>query len=414
MPDRKTVLVLTSSHLCRNPRAVKEAAALGAAGYEVTVMSVSARADFAAMDLELARGLPFRRKVIDYTRSTNSARRAHFNQRARTWAARQLCTRFGIESAETLGPASALLRFARSHPADLTIAHTEIPLWAAQSLVADGRRVAVDLEDWYSEDLLESDRRSRPIALLRKAESFALKNAAYVSVPSASMATALRETYGGPPPVVLRNTFPLPSRTPVANAEETTPPSFVWFSQTVGPGRGLEEFFAAWALTKTPSRVCLIGGARPGYCETLLSGLTPECRDQVTILPLLSPSALTTQLADFDIGLALEPRSPRNKDLTISNKIFQYLGAGLAVVATNTAGQTEVMRAAPESGVLVPTTDTAPFAAQLDELLGNRARLRQRQIAARAAAEREFCWERESPCLLAAVARALETPPAAF
>lgn len=406
----KTILILTSSHLCRNPRVVKEATALGSAGYEVTVMSVSNRPDFEHMDVELARALPFRRKVIDYLNPTSAARRAHFVQRVRTWGARQLCTRFGIESAQALGPASALLKFARSHPADLTIVHTEIPLWAAQPLIADGRRVAVDLEDWYSEDLLEAERRSRPLALLRKAESFALNRAAYASVPSASMADALREAYGCPRPIVVRNTFPLPSRARSDHPSNTTAPTFVWFSQTVGPGRGLEEFIAAWALTKNPSRVCLIGGARSGYCENLLAALAPERRAHVNVLPLIAPSELTDRLADFDIGLALEPRSPRNKDLTISNKIFQYLGSGLAVVATNTAGQSEVMRAAPDCGILVSTLDAPAFASQLDELIGNRDRLRARQLAARAAAEREFSWERESSRLLTSVEQALSTP----
>lgn len=407
----KKILVLTASHLCRNPRAVKEATALGRAGYEVTVMSVSTRTDFERMDLDLVRDLPFQRKVIDYTSPAGRARRAHFIQRARTWCARQLCTRFGIESAQALGPASALLQFARGHAADLTVVHTEIPLWTARHLLADGRRVAVDLEDWYSEDLLEGDRRSRPLGLLRKAEAFALNRAAYVSVPSASMADALREAYGCPQPLVVRNTFPLPPRARGDRPASAEAPTFVWFSQTVGPGRGLEEFFAAWTLTQNPSRFCLIGGARPGYIENLLSPLTPERRERVSVLPLIAPGELAGRLADFDIGLALEPRSPRNKDLTISNKIFQYLGSGLAVVATNTAGQSEVMRAAPDCGILVSTLDAPIFAAQLDELIGNRDRLRARQLAARTAAEREFSWERESSRLLKSVEQALSTPP---
>jgi hypothetical protein len=40
-------------------------------------------------------------------------------------------------------------------------------------------------------------------------------------------------------------------------------------------------------------------------------------------------------------------------------------------------------------------------------LLGDRARLRAAQLASRAVAEREFCWECDTPRLLGAVARAL-------
>ena len=44
--NTKKILILTSAHLCRNPRVVKEATTLGAAGYDVTVMSISVQPRF--------------------------------------------------------------------------------------------------------------------------------------------------------------------------------------------------------------------------------------------------------------------------------------------------------------------------------------------------------------------------------
>jgi glycosyltransferase involved in cell wall biosynthesis len=403
------ILILTSAHLCRNPRVLKEATALGAAGYDVTVMSVSTQARFERMDLELMRGLPFKRVTIDYAANTVSARLANFLQRGATWAARRMCSELEIETAQTLGPASALLRFARRFPADLTIVHTEIPIWAAQHLIKDGRRVAVDVEDWYSEDLLYADRQSRPIRILRQAEQFALRHAAYTSATSQSMADALQAAFLCPPPIVLRNTFPLQAR---VRTDDPTPtpggPKFIWFSQTIGPGRGLELFFAAWARTSYPSKVYLLGDERPGYRQKLLDRLPSARRNDLHFIPLVPPEQLPDKLAEFDFGLALEPNWPVNRNVTISNKIFQYMNAGLAVVSSRTAGQLEVMRAAPECGLLVAAHETNEYAAQLDTLLGDHGRLRSVQLAARAAAEREFCWERETPRLLAAVARALD------
>jgi len=121
----------------------------------------------------------------------------------------------------------------------------------------------------------------------------------------------------------------------------------------------------------------------------------------------VTPEQLPGKLAEFDIGLALEPRWPLNRNITITNKILQYMNAGLAVIATDTAGQQEVMAAAPDCGLLITAHETTEYAAKLDALIADRARLRAAQLASRAAAEREFCWERETPRLLAAVARAL-------
>jgi glycosyltransferase involved in cell wall biosynthesis len=409
MPPRK-ILVLTASHLCRNPRVVKEATTLGRAGHEVTVASVSTRARFEEVDLAMMRTLPFRRQVINHTGDTSSSRTAAFIHRAATWLARSACERLRWETAHSLGPARTLLDFARRIPADLTIVHTEIPIWAAQYLIRDGRRVAVDVEDWYSEDLLVADRRSRPINLLRRAESFALNHAMYTSTTSQAMADGLAAAYRCAPPIVLRNSFPLQPRSRVDRPLGGEPPRFIWFSQTIGPGRGLELFLAAWARTTVPSKVYLLGDKRPGYRAQLLRRLPPERREQVVIIPTVTPDELPRKLAEFDLGLALEPAWPRNRDITISNKILQYLNAGLAVISTDTAGQAEVLRAVPDAGLLVEAHETTQLAARLDELLRDRPRLRAMQAAARRAAEAQFCWEREEPRLLAAVDEALSRP----
>ncbi|MEN9403764.1 MAG: hypothetical protein RL091_2467 [Verrucomicrobiota bacterium] len=408
-PDK--ILILTSAHLCRNPRVVKEATTLGRAGYDVTVLSVSSHTRFEQIDLELMKGLPFQRVTLDYTGSTRWSRLTDFAQRGMTWGARLLYRILRIESAQMLGPASALLRRARAFPADLTIVHTEIPIWAAQQLIRDGRRVAVDVEDWYSEDLLFADRRGRPIRLLRQAEAFVLNHATFAFATSRSMADALVGAFQCPRPLVVRNVFPLqPTPRPTLPAAKG-PPSFIWFSQTIGPGRGLELLLSAWMKTTRPSQLFLLGDARSGFGESLRNRLPSALRANLHFIPPVTPEKLPAKLAEFDIGLALEPRHPVNRNITITNKLFQYFNAGLAVIATDTAGQREVMEAAPGTGLLVQAHETTRLAQQLDDLLGDPGRLQGMQRAARAAAERTFCWERESSVLLEAVARSLGRKP---
>lgn len=385
---------------------MKEATALGAAGHDVTVLTVSTTERFERLDRDLIRTLPFQRVTLDHRNRSMGG--AGFPPRCTTWLARALLRRARIESAATLGPARALRAHARALRADLTIVHNEIPLWAARSLVADGRRVAADFEDWYSEDLLEGDRRQRPLKLLRRAENFALHRAAFVTAPSASMAAALSAAHGGQAPLVVRNVFPLQSN-PRTQRPGSEAPMLVWFSQTIGPGRGLEFFLSAWNRTTAPSRFLLIGDEQVGFREQLLSRVAPARRAGILFRSAVPPTDLPDQLSECDLGLAMEPSTPRNKDLTISNKIFQYLNAGLAVVATDTSGQREVMRAAPGCGLLIRGSDPEQFAAQLDRLLGHREQLGACQRAARAAAVAEFCWEKESPRLVAAVERALAT-----
>jgi glycosyltransferase involved in cell wall biosynthesis len=204
---------------------------------------------------------------------------------------------------------------------------------------------------------------------------------------------------------VIANAFPLqadPHRGPPGQ-----PPTWFWFSQTLGPGRGLEAFLAAWALTAQPSRVVLLGESLPGYARALLDRLPPARRPALTFLPLVAPDELPTVIARHDIGLALEDAAIVNRDLTITNKLLQYLNAGLAILATPTAGQREVLTRAPEAGLIAPLADPAAAAAVLDGLLADRVALGRCQAAARRAAERVYAWEREAPRLIELVRRAL-------
>jgi glycosyltransferase involved in cell wall biosynthesis len=271
-------------------------------------------------------------------------------------------------------------------------------------LLDEGRCVAADIEDWHSEDLLADARRYRPLGLIRRTEEKLLQGCIYTTTTSHALADGLHARYRGRRPEVITNSFPLqpnPRTTP-----PNDPPVFFWFSQTVGPGRGLEPFLDAWCRMNQRTRVVLLGEAND-YREQLLARLPAERRSFVQFFPFVPPSALPTTIADQDVGLALEPSSPANKDLTISNKILQYLNAGLAVVATGTLGQREVLARAPKAGLVVDATHADAFAAMLDGFVADRQFLRERQAAARRLAEDVYCWEREAPRLLALVDTAL-------
>jgi glycosyltransferase involved in cell wall biosynthesis len=154
----------------------------------------------------------------------------------------------------------------------------------------------------------------------------------------------------------------------------------------------------------------LLGESHADYREKLLRLLPSDRRGQVDFLPLVSPAELPAVIARHDIGLALEQGFIVNRNLTITNKIIQYLNAGLAIVASDTAGQREVLAHAPDAGVLVEMHETGRFATALDALLSERVALARRQQAARKLAEDVYCWEREAPRFLKIVARSLSQP----
>jgi glycosyltransferase involved in cell wall biosynthesis len=236
---------------------------------------------------------------------------------------------------------------------------------------------------------------------LQEVESFLLRHAAFTTTTSSVLAAALHARYGGRRPDVLTNSFS--SAAPVRTPDESAVPTFFWFSQTLGPGRGLEEFVAGWTRTHQPSRLVLLGASAGSFARDLRERVPLSRRGQLEIVAPVPPHELPALIARHDIGLALEQSAIPNRDLTITNKILQYLVGGLAVLATPTRGQREVLGAIPEAGEYVSLSEPAALGVQLDRLLADRTRLSTYQEAARRLAGARFCWELEAPRLVTRV-----------
>ncbi len=295
--------------------------------------------------------------------------------------------------------------------ADLTIVHSEAGLWAGDRLLDEGFRVGVDFEDWFSEDLLPKDRVTRPIAKLKRLESRLLRDCVYCLTTSHALAEAMSTTYQTRRPTIIYNTFPLADRRfidgQMHDRKHPHLPSLHWFSQTIGPGRGLEMLFQALPLLSIPVEIHLRGNCPAHYRQWLDSLIPEEWRDRVFIHPTVPNAELISRIAEHDVGLALESSSIPSRNLTITNKLFQYLQAGLAIVATNTAGQREVFSKFPGIGQLISEKDPEALAYALKELLGNPAVLATAKAASLEAAQTQYCWEKQSDVLLAIVQTAL-------
>jgi glycosyltransferase involved in cell wall biosynthesis len=275
-------------------------------------------------------------------------------------------------------------------------------------------RVGVDMEDWFSEDLLTEARRQRPLGLLRSLEKELLLRSAYASCPSHAMSMALVGEYACTPPVVIYNAFKWSERQAldgiVRDRRNQEIPSIHWFSTTLGPGRGIEDLLAATCYLQHDLEIHLRGNPAPDYVGWLKAQIPDRWRDKIFFHPLVTNDELLSRIAEHDIGFAGEMKTPRNHDLTVSNKILHYLLAGLAVVASDTAGQQEVARAARAAVYLYPSGDAQALADVLNTLLASPERMRNAKAAALTAAQSTFSWERQERTLLDFVAHALASP----
>jgi len=415
-PQEPRVAILTAAPLSQNPRAFKEAESVARAGFNVVVYGACFDAGQRRNDEELAGRHSFSfESVLPLREDSLKPRLLATWRRIRTRAGIDLSRHLHIENAWQLGPAVVeLAKQARKAHADYYIAHLEQGAWAGARLHRSGSRVGIDVEDWYSEDLPPEARKSRPLHLLRDLERELLTTGAHATCPSHAMSEALAREFGCPQPTVVYNAFPWSDRASIdglsKDRRDRNLPSIHWFSQTLGHGRGLEDLISALPLLKHDAEIHLRGKPVSGF-ESWIKHRSPEAwRGRIMVHGLVSNVELLSRIAEHDIGFAGETPLIRSRNLTVTNKILYYLLAGLAVVASETAGQREVATQAPGGVFLYPSGDAPALAARLNTLLGSADALRQAKSAALAAAEETFCWERQEKALLKSIKRGLGSP----
>ena len=270
---------------------------------------------------------------------------------------------------------------------------------ATLAAVADAARrqgvpYALDLEDLHSAESAAPDA-DFTHALARRVEGAVVGRAAAITTSSAPIAWAYHARYGIVPRVV-SNTFPLPS-TPPDFVRRPGPLRLYWFSQTIGPGRGLEDAIAAAGRAGVEAELHLRGRPADGYVATLEQVRAAHApRLAIVRHPPAPPDAMVDLARGYDVGLALEQMTVLNHQLALSNKALTYILAGIAVALTDTPGQRVLgVDLGPGRGP-VPPGDIGALAALFARWAADPDALLDAKRAAWAAAVGRWHWEHEN------------------
>lgn len=404
----RTLLIVIVGHLSRAPRAIKEAAVARAAGARVWVRGTVSEDRLLEEDAQLARELD-----VDWAAVVDlRPGRGRWQDRARQRRSRALAAlHASLGGPRVLGPgAPELLAEARALRADLTMVHSEPGLWVGKRLLGEGLRVGVDFEDWFSRDQLPGDRPAPVRRWLAALERHHLLHAHCTLTTTSVLAAALSRAAGGAPlPTVVPNCPPpwYENQSGPSDAEHVPPGtvSLYWVSQTIGPGRGLEVLARALERLHGPWQLCLRGAVR-GHGAWLDATFPTRLRSRIKILEPVPNRELVSRARAHHVGLALEQPYCDNKDLTASNKLFEYLASGLAVMCTATRGQAEILAAAPGAGKSASPGDDEAMANALQAWIDDPGALRAAKTASAAAAAESsgaWHWDRHSSSLLDAL-----------
>ena len=166
----------------------------------------------------------------------------------------------------------------------------------------------------------------------------------------------------------------------------------------VMPHRGLEELLAAMTELPEAHLVCLgAGGGITSKIEAEIRRLGLAARTHL-IRPVPSEDVVP-YAASATVGVSIVQPASLSYRLALPNKLFQYMAAGIPVVASDFPDVRQVVEGS-GAGVVVDPADSRAVAAAIRRLIDDPKLARAMGVAGHRAVRERFNWQRSAQELL--------------
>jgi len=394
----KKICLITPGHISTNPRLVKEAKSLIEENYSVHIIFTQYILKLVKEDLIILEQNP----SITYD-TLNWTGNNLESKIIRLWTGlrQKICTKiYPIITSEKICRIAINRNYnwqiakAYSANADLYVAHNigALPI-AINASNKNGKIGGFDAEDFHRNET--SDNANDPLVkLVMRIENTYIPKAAYLTGASPMIAEAYEKIFNKKAASIL-NVFP---KQKLITKNDNDIIKLFWFSQTIGPGRGIEVIMEAISMLDEQSiELHLLGEIDSIYREKLYDLREKNGRfiNKIFIHESISPDAIINFAQRFDVGIASEIDRPLNRDICLTNKIFTYLQSGLAVVASDTKAQSRLLTENRGMGFLYKKHDPTSLCQILLEFLNDRSKLKIAKNRSKNYAENIFNWDIE-------------------
>lgn len=396
-----TISMIVWNDFLNDARVLKEAQTLQGAGHEVTVFAlhthgVTLPTQVLSDRIQIVRipRSPFSRSNASVTSTKRSGPidrlgglAQMFRIAARLWTHAMLCWSMVRRRADVI------------HAHDVNVLPTA---WLAArlsdaKLVYDAHEISTGREGYASFRTL--------VAIIEQA---LMPRAQGTITTTDARAKFFARAYGIARPIVLQNR-------PRFQAEQVStrirdelklaqPWPIVLYQGGLQQGRGLERLVRGAALVPNAYFILIGGGRLDARLRALATELGLE--ERVRFISTVELAELPSYTASADIGVQPIENTCLNHFTTDSNKLFEYVQAGLPVVASDLP---EIRRVVSKHGlgVLVPPGETEALAAALRSLVEDETKRKLHAGYSRSAAA-VLNWEAQEGDLLALYTRVLE------
>lgn len=279
-------------------------------------------------------------------------------------------------------------------------AHDFATLPAAALLAREsGARLVYDAHELYADFEPDPPRVYRALAS-RLEGALARKADAVITVSEPIAGELERRFHLRRSPYVVLNAPELDEREPPE--AQAKGPLRVIYQGAFGTGRPLEDLLDAIRLAPGVALTLRVPRADPAALRDALSQWNLDGR--VDVAEPLPPDELIPALHPFEVGVVFDRPLTMSAELSLPNKLFEYLMAGLAVVAPRLPGLAEIVEAS-GAGIMYEPGRPEALAEVLEGLSGDRARVAELRRNARIAARGRLNAEAQRDALARAWGR---------
>jgi glycosyltransferase involved in cell wall biosynthesis len=302
----------------------------------------------------------------------------------------------GISFSTLLTKSFLLLKLQKIPVHDLIITNlvTNLPM-AAKIKRKFHSRLIYDSQEYF----IGQYRQFHPLELkwVIKSENTCIDDADIVTATTKVLTDKLMEIYPHLNPIFRVRNAPLKAgRNDAADkASHGSYLELIWHGLSINyKSRGVHVLLDALKLCMKEIRLTLQGNITPFELERIL--LTAEelgISDRLSIREPAPPDAIVESIFKYDVGIIAELPIEENQILTSSNKLFDYIHAGLAVVSSDLPGLAETINEY-KVGELYPAGNAKELASKLIFLYTNRNILDEYKRKSENA-RNLICWEKD-------------------
>jgi hypothetical protein len=397
----KKIILITSSQPSLNPRLVKEADALVEAGHDVTVIYQYWNRWATQMDTKL---LPKKKwKIIRVGGDPLNENILYWKTRMRLKIARIFINFFGFKNnmAEmAIGRCTLQLAKKAKHiSADFYISHNLAALPAAvMAAKYNSAKCGFDAEDLHRYEMSDDDT-DKDVRLKKYMEEkyFPLVN--YITTSSPEITKKYESIFPTLTFTTILNVFQKNKLKLTTNKSDLEPLKLFWFSQNVGLSRGLQDVLGALKILEHEQIEFHVLGFLSSSVKIQLGLIIKNLEfiklPKITFYEPIESTEIPFFASKFDIGLATEPGFSVNNDIALSNKIFTYVQAGLAIIVSDTKAQNLFLTEYPSIGVAYEKKNSMSLASQIKNYIEHKETLAFQKNQSKHYANIQLNWEVE-------------------